>query len=414
MKYSIPVKKFAKLEKIITKYQKKGASITFEVGEKVIEQGRLFVNDAIRHCSYDYPIDVECIEVFVEGTYVINGWHFVGTIDFTENGNIIRLADSSYEGKIPARYLHTPKICEHCGKIRNRKDTYLIASDEGEFKQVGSSCLLDYTHGLDADECADIMSCLNKVMNLSNFDFDADSFMGDGFTSNGVSMNRSTVLGIVYDYVRQYGYQRMSEGKGTAQDIMTMLWHGMDDEEMTRRYESLKPVSEEQLKEVDDFARNYFDSDNDYMRNASLAWSKDSIEYRDFGLVSSFANTFFKEKDKEAQKAQKMAQLNNEYVGNIGDRITIKVKSARVLYTKYSSFGSTYVQELTDTDGHVYIWSTQDVINCYLNGGVVNDEGKPVTNEDGTLDLKATVKAHNEYKTIKQTVITRGTVQISN
>ena len=198
MKYSIPVDKFEKLEKIIHKYQKKGAKITFQIGEKVIEEGTLFIEDKINHVTRNVKISVDCIEVFVEGSYKINDWSFVGTVEFTENGNIIRLADSSFEGKVPVKYLHTEKICEHCGKIRNRKDTYLICSDEGEWKQVGSSCLLDYTHGLDADECASIMSCLDKIQELSDFDYSFDSFRGNGFSSTGLGVGNTEISGCIF------------------------------------------------------------------------------------------------------------------------------------------------------------------------------------------------------------------------
>ena len=240
MMYSIPLNKLEKLQKIIARYQKKGANITFNVGEEVIEDGTLTVNDSINHCSKTFPIKVTCKKVYVDGIYVIKGWQFVGTIEFTELGNIIRLADSSFEGKIPVKYLHTPKICEHCGKIRNRKDTYLIYNvDSGEFKQVGSTCLLDYTKGLDADECASIMACLTKVANLCDYDCDVESFFGNGYDSTSYGISRDYILPLVYAYVSKYGYERMFEGRGTAQDVKICVlrsWNYLG-EEMSKYYE---------------------------------------------------------------------------------------------------------------------------------------------------------------------------------
>ena len=402
MKYSIPNSKLEKLSKIIKKYQKKGANIVFNLGDKVIEKGNLIVLDHVHHCQYEEQIAVECTEVFVEGSYIINGWHFVGTIEFTDNGNIIRLADSSFEGKVPERYLHTPKICEHCGTIRNRKDTYLIYNDStNEFKQVGSTCLLDYTQGLDANKCADIMSCLNKILEVSNKDFTEADFCGNGYESTGCGMSRSKVLPIAYAYVKQYGYQRMENGNGTAHDVLIMLWNGMHDEEMTRRYESLVMPSEEELKAIDEVAKFNVDNmqhiDSQYMINASLAWLKSSIEYRDFGLISSFVNTCLKQFAKDEQRKKDVESRNNSFVGNVGDRITFKVASARVLYTKDNSYysyyaGCSFVMEIIDTEGHTYKWSSS-------TNNIV--EGDTIT---------ATIKAHSEYKGIKQTVITRGKI----
>ena len=407
MLYNIPVNKLENLEKIINRYNKKGANITFNIDNDVVEKGTLIVVDNIHHCQYDTSIDVACKEVFVEGTYRINGWSFVGTIEFTELGNIIRLVDSSFEGKVPTKYLHTPRICEHCGTIRNRKDTYLICSDEGEWKQVGSSCLLEYTQGLDADTCASIMSCLNQVKELSNFDCDRDSFLGNGFDSTGYGMSRKSVLPIAYAYVKQYGYQRMENGNGTAHDVLVMLWNGMHDEEMVKRYESLVMPSEEELAKVDAFAQEHINDEFGYMRNASLAWLNSSIEYRDFSLVSSFVNTYFKEVEKVSKIAQKQASINNQWVGNINDRVTIKVASYRCLFSSsievaWHTYANSYTYEIIDEEGHVFIWKSSKNIDMK----VVDDEFIYVK----PLEIVATIKSHDTYKGINQTRVSNGKV----
>lgn len=36
-------------------------------------------------------------------------------------------------------------MCNHCGTNRNRTSTYLLQSDDGEVKQVGSNCLEAFT-----------------------------------------------------------------------------------------------------------------------------------------------------------------------------------------------------------------------------------------------------------------------------
>lgn len=402
MKYSIPTTKLEKLEKIIKKYQKKGAHITFQIGNKVTEDGTLFINDAIHHTSYTESIKVECVEVFVEGTYAINDWQFVGTIEFTENGNIIRLADSSFEGKIPVKYLHTPKICEHCGTIRNRKDTYLIYSAEGEFKQVGSSCLLEYTRGLDANECASIMSCLDQVKTLTNRDYDFSEFKGNGFSYTGLGIGntelvKKTALGLV----KRHGYTRVENGNGTAVDLSCMLFHNLSDDVYNDLYGDVVLATDEEVKNIDEYAKDYFNSTNDYMRNASLAWCKKSIEYRDFGLIASFANTYLK----DMQKRQEMS-INrvNEYVGNVGDKVTFKVASARVLFIKDNSYYSYYagaskVWEIVDTEGHTFKWSASFSTEIKSNDTIT-----------------ATVKAHSEYEklNLKQTIITRGKIIKNN
>ena len=89
--------------------------------------------------------------------------------------------------------------------------------------------------------------------------------------------------------------------------------------------------------------------------------------------------------------------MDNSWVGNVGDRITIKVAKAMVLYYKDNSHKSYYAREtvmykIIDDKGHTFKWSTNHNV----------EEGDTIV---------ATVKEHATWKDLKQTVITRGTIQ---
>ena len=98
---------------------------------------------------------------------------------------------------------------------------------------------------------------------------------------------------------------------------------------------------------------------------------------------------------------------SSNYIGNIGDRITIEVAEYKPLYTKTSPTGWTAgatVYRIIDTDGNIYIWSTTSNLHeHYWNG---NDEI-----EANVKTITAAVKDHKEYKGEKQTVITRGKIE---
>lgn len=408
MKYSIPERKLEKLSKIINRYNKKGANITFNIGEKVVENGTLFVEDPFTHTCHTYNIKVNCVEVFVEGTYKINDWSFVGTIEFTTNGNIIRLANSSFEGKVPSKYLHTPKICEHCGKIRNRKDTYLIYNEKtNEFKQVGSTCLLDYTKGLDADECASIMSCMDQVKNLCDYTCNGEGFFGSSSSSCGIGED---IKNYAIALVKAKGYQKMENGKGSARDLSAFYFPHMRDENWEREFGSLTLASNDEVKAINEYAQQYIDSSNMYMRNASLAWLKGCVEYRDFGLICAFVNTYLKEVLKKVS-----SDRNNEFVGKIGDRITIKVASYRCLFSSsyevaWHTWANSYTYEIIDEEGHTFIWkSSKDFDLCDVtlkNGNYCRQEFCKCK----VKEIVATIVSHDDYKGIKQTKLSRGKI----
>jgi len=385
MKYNIPADKIAKLEALINRANKKGGRITYTKGQEVVCDGllTLYVNKVNQHSFDVVPIKVKCYEVEVDGCYKINDWEFLGTVEFTENGNIIRLADSSFEGKVPERYLHTPKICEHCGTIRNRKDTYLIYNSKtDEYKQVGSTCLLDYTQGLDANICASIMSCLDKVVELTDYTYDYDTFSGYGFSA-GVDANK--VKAYATSLVKKFGYNKLGMDHPTVMDLEDVLfWH------QDERLEDIKP-DESLLEEITNYAETITEQYG-YMANAKLAWLKKYVEVRDFGLIASFISIYLREQDKLAQ-----AKKNpSKHVGNIGDRINIKIASVKVLFSNcyqysWDYYETTYTYEIKDADGNIYLWSTNKELDVGYN-------------------IIATIKSHDEYKGVKQTVITRGKV----
>lgn len=391
MLYNIPVNKIEKLEKIIKKAQKKGGNISFEIRGEVICDGTLYIEDPMTHTYAKRPIKVKCNEVFVDGKYIIDGWRFVGTIEHTKLGNIIRLADSSFEGKIPTKYNTTGPVCEHCGTIRSRKDTYLIFNDAGgEFKQVGKSCLLDYTRGMDADVCADIMSSLSKIIELSNCEFSDGEF--HTFESSNFGYDMNSVRAIAIGLVKARGYVK-NKTSAEFSDII----NGRKNEFSNDDYHDVKFASDEEIEDVNNFAESITD-EYGYMRNAKLAWMNDFCEYRDIPLVLSFVNTYIKQK---AIETQNRAKSKSEYVGNIGDKVEINIKSYRVLFQSsfevaWRVYAVSYTYEIVDDNNNVFILkSSKDL--------TIDASGREIV----PVKIVATIKGFKEFRGIKQTVIQR-------
>lgn len=376
--YHIPVDNIKELTKRIKHIQNKGADITFNIGKEVVEEHEL---------NSGAKIAVKCYEVEVEGQYKINDWSFVATIEHSDAGNIIRSINSSLEGKIPAKYRTVGQECEHCHQIRNRKDTFLIHNDKtDEFKQVGRTCLRGYTGGLDAERCAQFVDVFNYL-----FELEHPKEFGDfnGFLGGSVSLSTESIKKTVFGYVKSYGYV----SKESAQELSQILF-GVGGNE-----KSVKDATDEEVAEMNAWVETV-NTNSDYMWNAKTAWTKSSTDYRDVALLASFVKVFLKAK---SDIAKRMQDKNNEYVGNVGDRITIKdIKSVRILYTKEGSryaynAPSAYVHEIVDGQGHVYVWSSTTFFIDDFNDGKLKE-------------IVATVKTHQEYKGLKQTVITRGKI----
>ena len=90
-------------------------------------------------------------------------------------------------------------------------------------------------------------------------------------------------------------------------------------------------------------------------------------------------------------KKEKQAKIEriSEYIGNIKERITINIQSFQCVTSWETDFGTTRIYKIVDKDGNIFTWKTGNTID-----------------EDAEI-IVGTVKAHNEYKGVKQTEITR-------
>ena len=114
------------------------------------------------------------------------------------------------------------------------------------------------------------------------------------------------------------------------------------------------------------------------------------------------------QEEKERREAEiKAAKAKSQYVGNVGDRIEVKLT---LIYTatweqkSYAGFGTETMRchIMKDADGNTFTWKTGNTL--YIPTG---DGDFDVANKGDTVVLKGTIKEHSEYKDEKQTVLTR-------
>ena len=95
------------------------------------------------------------------------------------------------------------------------------------------------------------------------------------------------------------------------------------------------------------------------------------------------------------QKALRAPKTNSEHVGEVGDKIEVKLifKQYFTFETHYTYSGElNFIYKFADEDGNTFTWKT----------------GKAMELEEGAeYMVKGTIKAHDEYKGDKQTVLTR-------
>lgn len=111
-------------------------------------------------------------------------------------------------------------------------------------------------------------------------------------------------------------------------------------------------------------------------------------------------NDGLEEKIKEAGMKAAASRSKSQHVGKAGDRIQIKATLTDFHYYK-TQFGDMNIYTFTDIFNNVFIWKTSSYLDRIVDGIC-----KPILKGE-MVELKATVKDHDEYQGIKQTVLTR-------
>ena len=399
MQYSIPSHKLEevseKLEKIAKKCAKYNCDFTFEVGEERVRWAD-YLNERIYdvkpeddpwHTYHVYPVLYTDIEV--EGIAIINGWKFVASVEHTNSGNVIHAIANE---NIPAKYRTTEPFCDHCGTVRSRKETFIVKNlKSGEFKQVGRSCLKDYT-GIDAEGVIAALDALH-YLRASDDELRIPIFR---------YADTKCFLAFCVECVRCFGFTKKSEGGySTAEQAVDLYTAASscyphsraDEKKLEKAREELGFNPEKASEKVEKIVSwlNSLDSEkiSEFMHNCKVIANKSLVTFKDFGFLAYIPVAYNREM---ARRAEIETNSNNpsNYIGKVGDKLIVEVTSAKCVFSGEGFYGASFIYQFTDKAQNVIIWKTS----------------KPLELED-VKTLKGTVKEQKEYKGIKQTVLTR-------
>ena len=400
--YLIHESNLERLEKKMATLQKKCAqshcSFTYNV---LGEEYKTYTNE---DSGEEYT--AKFYQVEVDGVAQYNGWRFVATLDHHDNGNVIRAYDT--ELTIPEKYKTCGPTCEHCNRIRTRKDTFLVYNEEkNEFKQVGKTCLQEFTNGLSAENIAFFVSIYEA----------AEASYG----YSGLSYNRYTSVDEFVPYAfecyKHWGYQKSAasiEGdipigyRSTRDRASDYFYIGRcfpkDRERLQKEmdevgFDANSEYAVSNTTAALEWIRNIDKAElegNEYLRNLYVVASDRYTDYRSLGILTSLTTAYLRHIDQIAayekkQKAQEEEKATSNHVGTVGQRLTVATSSFACVSSWSGYYGPTYLYKFTDESGNVFIWYASS----------------PVDNEDLVIAVTGTVKEHSEFNGLKQTVLTR-------
>lgn len=258
--------------------------------------------------------------------------------------------------------------CDDCNDNYSRKKTVMLLNNEdGSYRQIGTSCLKRYLG----------ITCFNVIHNFMLVEELVEeelAIYGDDYSfSKKKYVKTVDLLSYVY----------------TMYDAMGGYIKNITLEKAWQAAISSADISESALKRARntiEFFKNLNNEDlNDFAYNVQTAVLS---EYTEGSGYIAYA-PLLQEKLIAKQTEHKEAMSSN-YVGNIKDKITVDV-----IVTSCTGFdgqyGYMFVNTFQDVNKNIFVWITGT--KSY---------------EIGTkLKLMGTVKAHNEYNGVKQTVLTR-------
>lgn len=356
-------------------------------------------------CTFTKVRKIYTVTLQSEGRPKINGYEFAAVLSpaFDENGsllgNVMRQVPG-FEGSIPERFRSADNYCDHCKTNRRRLETFVIANENG-FRQIGRNCLAYYLGLTNPETLAELAQVL----------IDAHDLMGmaedEGFGGGGSSaLDRylmSEVLEIGASAIRQYGWlsgksAREFDKTSTAQRTRDWMFGGPKTREnfehkLTVNEEDKALVAEtmEWLGTID------VNTTDDYMYNLSLLSRATAVRSKEFGIAVSAINAYSREKERAIRRNARIeSDKSSEFVGTLGERMIFE--NVIVVYTNTyeSEFGITHFYKMKQGN---------NVLAYFASNDMGWEQGETVA------PFKASIKRHETRDEIKQTMITRATIQ---
>jgi len=326
------------------------------------------------------------------------GWKFIGVLEAIEEGqNIVKAVPGE---EIPSSFRVVTEQCDHCNVTRWRKATYLVQHENGDIKQVGSSCIKDFLGHRDAQAIAAYASLLIAFYDGCDGRDDEEEYcvrFGSGFCG----LDIEAYLCHVSASIREYGWTSRGQSyeNSTANDALDRYFRLGDYDPKVSKNEGVALWSEKDTLLVkkalawinDKKEKGSHDTLNEYMWNLCLAASKDEVRVQHTGILASLISTYTREEERILKRELETKNaVPSEYFGEIKTRYDLVLSCINV-HCYETAWGTTAIHNFLDEKGTSFVW---------FSSSKILDQGS-------SYSLKGTVKKHQEYNGAKQTVLTR-------
>lgn len=320
------------------------------------------------------------------------GWAFIAVLEHDHEGDqpraIIRRVPQGTWGETPdadlAAYRTAQARCEHCDTLRRRNDTYLVQSEAGEIKQVGSSCLRDFTGHPSPDAIARLAESFADLAEDAEDAERDEPGVGGGLVLYPVD----AYLTFVAQEIRLNGWTPRSRAAGYGDATADRALQAIRAATRGAKIALPEPADDETARNALAWVRDTLahKSDlSDFEHNLIVAVDGDHLVERRAGIAAAAINAYRRERERQAAAEQDAGHL-----GAIKQRLDVTVTVVSVRYRE-TDYGTTSIYKLLDEAGHRLVWFASN----------------NVLREGATYTLRGTVNAHGDWQGQSETHLTR-------
>lgn len=392
MMYLIPTENMESFEKKIARIRRKAERAKVDFSYKRLEPIQK---------ETDLPgVTVECVPVMVECKIHYENWVVVAVLEHQPYGNLVHLVEGEWrpnkELKLPEKYRTAQSYCDHCNTMRARNKTVVLYNKETkEFKQVGTTCLREYTGGIDADMIAAFEECSKEPTEFTGFTSHSKWYIDIKNFLAGVVASSS-----LYGYISKSRAREINEenNKTTVEATCDLTVHLMSKTSVEKEWKDIYESDDTKtfVEEALEWIKNLNAESYSYFDNLKVVCSAELVELKNIGyaasLIASYKNHLKAEKKlKEAEKQNEMYH----YYRNVNDKISLQGNLACV--ANYDTqFGTMYVYKIIQSSC-IFVWKTSK----YLG---IDDSGKEVM-------ITGKIKEQSEFRGVRQNILTRCKVE---
>lgn len=334
-----------------------------------------------------------------------DGWTGVAVLDWTVNPDeafVARFPGHEDEDDAPAvsEELRTRgAVCDHCGRKRRRNNTIVFTHDDGRTIAVGTGCVLEYL-GVDP----------RTILMLSDF---VKSMDNDDAISVTPSMDPFEFVVLAAEITRHCGFVRSGE-PGSTKELTTMIGILGASSHADREFakELAESMDMERGREKAAAIAAWLDEDetgSDFLRSARVALNGNPVEAgaRHAGILAALPFSHDRHigvvAEREAKrKAAAEANAASEFIGEIGDKLT--VKGVVSFYNTYDGhYGtSARLSIVTATGNKVTTYGSGNTLFGWSTGDNVELTGKIKDHDDHADFGKSTVLERVKVKELDE------------